>query len=71
MHGNLVNVTPVSVDTPQTIHRKSYQTELRHWLLVLRGLHPVISTGEESVQRMKVVDAMYKSAKIGKAVVLR
>jgi hypothetical protein len=28
----------------------------------VRGLHPLISTAEEAVQRMKIVDAVYKSA---------
>jgi predicted dehydrogenase len=68
MHGNLVNVAPANQETPQNLHRKSYQNELKHWISVLRKLHPIISTGEEAVHRMKVVDALYKSAKTGKAV---
>lgn len=67
MHGSLVNVAPVSHETPQTLYRKSYENELRHWIGALRGLHPVISTGEEAVHRMKIVDAIYKSAKSGKS----
>jgi len=67
MHGSLVNVAPVSHETPQTLYRKSYENELRHWVGSLRGLHPVISTGEEAVHRMKIVDAIYKSAKTGKS----
>ena len=71
MHGNLVNVAPASIDPPQIIYRKSYENELKHWIGTLRGLHPVVSTGEEAVHRMKVVDAIYKSAKRGKAVVIK
>ncbi len=71
MHGNLVNVAPASQDNPQALYRKSYENELKHWVSALRGLHPVISTGEEAVHRMKVVDAIYKSARLGKAVALR
>lgn len=67
MHGSLVNVAPVSHDTPQMLYRKSYENELRHWIGSLRGLHPVISTGEEAVHRMKIVDAIYSSAKTGKS----
>jgi predicted dehydrogenase len=70
MHGNLVNVTPVSHETPQSLYRKSYENELKHWVGSLRGLHAFISTGEDAVHRMKVVDAIYKSAKSGKSATL-
>ena len=70
MHGNLVNVAPASQDTPQTLYRKSYENELKHWVSVLQGLHPVLSTGDEAVHRMKIVDAIYQSARNGTAVVL-
>ena len=65
---NLVNVAPVSIDTPQMLYRKSYENELKHWVGTLRGLHPVISTGEESVHRMRIVDTIYRAAKRGKTV---
>jgi predicted dehydrogenase len=71
MHGNLVNVAPASQDNPQSLYRKSYENELKHWVTALRGLHPIISTGDEAVHRMKVVDAVYRSARLGKAVPLR
>ncbi len=71
MHGSLVNVTPASHETPQTLYRKSYENELKHWVGALRGLHPVISTGEESLHRMKIVDAIYRSAKLGKAIAIK
>lgn len=71
MHGNLVNVAPVSHETPQTLYWKSYDNELRHWVGALRGLHPVVSTGEEALHRMKIVDAIYDSAKKGKSVVVK
>ncbi|MEP0822862.1 MAG: Gfo/Idh/MocA family oxidoreductase [Ignavibacterium sp.] len=71
MHGSLVNVAPASHDTPQTLYRKSYENELRHWIGSLRGLHPVISSADDAVHRMKIVDAIYASAKTGKSVRLQ
>ena len=68
MHGNLVNVTPASHETPQTLYWKSYDNELKHWIGSLRGLHPLLSTGEEALHRMKIVDAIYQSAKKGKSI---
>jgi predicted dehydrogenase len=71
MHGSLVNVAPATHETPQVLYRKSYENELKHWVGALRGLHAVVSTAEESVHRMKIVDAIYRSAKIKKAVAIR
>ena len=71
MHDNLVNVAPASIETPQSLYRKSYENELKHWIGSLRGLHSVISSGEEAVQRMRVVDLIYKSAKRGKAIAFK
>ena len=71
MHGNLVNVAPASTETPQSLYRKSYENELKHWIGSLRGLHTVISTGDEAVHRMKIIDSIYKSAKRGKSVALK
>ena len=71
MHDNLVNVAPASVETPQSLYRKSYENELKHWIGALRGLHSIISDGDEAVQRMKVLERIYKSAKRGKAIAIK
>jgi len=71
MHGNLVNVTPVTHETPQTLYWKSYDNELKHWVGSLRGLHPVVSTGEEAIHRMKIVDSIYHSSKKGKSIAFK
>jgi predicted dehydrogenase len=69
LHGSLVNLAPAKMEPPQHLFRRSYENELKHFLGAVRGIHPVISTGDEAVQRMKVVDAVYKSARTGKEVV--
>ena len=68
LHGSLVNLAPAKMDSPQHLFKRSYENELRHFLGAVRGLHPVISTAEEAVQRMKIVDAVYKSARTGREV---
>ena len=67
-HGNLVNVAPAKVENRQTNYRKSYENELRHFLGAVRREHPVISTADEAVQRMKIVDAVYRSARLGREI---
>ena len=71
MHGNLVNVAPASIETSQSLYRKSYENELKHWVGSLRGLHTIISSGDEAVHRMKIMDAIYRSAKRDKAVEIK
>jgi predicted dehydrogenase len=68
MHSNVVNVTPVKTDTSQNALKKSYENELKHFIGSVRGIHPVISTAHEAVQRMKIVDAIYRSAAKGKEI---
>jgi predicted dehydrogenase len=70
LHGNLVNVAPAKIENPQVLFRRSYENELKHFLGAVRGTHPVISSADEAVQRMRVVDAVYRSAKQRKEIVL-
>ncbi|HZY10268.1 MAG TPA: Gfo/Idh/MocA family oxidoreductase [Bacteroidota bacterium] len=71
LHGNLVNVTPAKSETPINLFKKSYESELKHFVGAARGLHTVISTGEEAVLRMKIVEAIYRSAQKGKEISIK
>lgn len=44
------------------IHRKSFDSEIKHFVNSVLGFGPVISTVSEAVQTMKIIDAMYQSA---------
>ena len=70
LHGNLVNLAPAKIDSGHQLFKRSYENELKHFLGAVRDLHQVISTGEEAVQRMRIVDAVYRSAKKGKEVAI-
>jgi predicted dehydrogenase len=70
MHGNLVNVTPLRMDTPQNMYRRSYESELKHFLGAVRGLHPMISTADDALKRMKIIDGIYMSAEKRKEIAL-
>ncbi len=70
LHGNLVNLAPPKMESPQHIFKRSYENELKHFFGAVRDLHPIISTADEAVQRMRIVDAVYRSVRLGKEVVL-
>jgi len=71
LHGNLVNLAPPKMEPPQHIFKRSYENELKHFFGAIRDLHPVISTADEAVQRMRITDAVYRSVRLGKEVVLK
>ncbi len=71
MHGTLVNVTPLKMEKPANIFKRSYEYELNHFInCVANGSHN-LSSGAEALERMRVVDAMYKSAKSGKEIIFK
>ena len=71
MAGNPVNVTPVLGESSINYFKSSYEHELKHFIGAVRGLYPGISTGEEAVQRMKLVEAVYQSASKRKEIILK
>ncbi len=70
LHGNLVNLAPARMDPPQHMYKRSYENELRHFIGAVTKVHPVISTADEAVQRMRIVEAVYKSARTSREVTL-
>ena len=68
MHGSLINMTPRTEDTPIHLYKRSYKNELSHFIKCVRDNTPMLSSGEESLERMRIVEAMYESARVGREV---
>ncbi len=71
LHGSLVNVTPAKIESPLNLYKKSYENELRHFVGASLGFHQIISSADEAVNRMKIIDAIYQSAHKGREVVFK
>ena len=71
MHGTLVNVTPLKMEKPANIFKRAYEYELNHFINSVRTGSGLVSSGSEALDRMKIVDAVYKSAKLGKEVTFK
>jgi predicted dehydrogenase len=71
MHNTLVNVTPLKMEKPTNIFKRSYEYELSHFINSVRSSSTNLSDGIEALERMRIVDAVYKSAKSGKEVVFK
>lgn len=62
VENDYINLTPTQVDNPTVLFKKSYLNELKSFIGAINGLNPVFSPGEEAMQRMKIIEAMYLSA---------
>jgi predicted dehydrogenase len=71
LKSNGVKYSPVPnvfIKNDVSILRKSFEGALKHFLNSVRGIVPVISTIAEAVKRMKVIEALYQSAKEGREI---
>ncbi|MCX7878556.1 MAG: Gfo/Idh/MocA family oxidoreductase [Ignavibacteria bacterium] len=68
MHGTLVNVTPMKIEKPANIFKRTYEYELEHFMNCINSGSENVSTSREALDRMKIVDAIYKSARLGKEI---
>lgn len=62
MHGNLVNVTPEKSLSQKELHRSSFKYELRHFVECVRHNRQPVSSGQEALEILKVVESIYKAA---------
>lgn len=69
MHGNLVNVTPLHLSTTD-LFKKAYSKELSHFIKVVRGEEENMSSGDDALFVMKIIDALYESARLGEEVTI-
>jgi len=70
LHGNIVNLAPAKLEAPQHLFKRSYENELKHFIGAVKGLHQIVSTADEAVHRMRIVDGVYKSVRLGKEITL-
>jgi predicted dehydrogenase len=61
MHGELVNVTPGKMLRPADLYKKSFEYEVDHFVQCILHKRKPISTLEEAVEVMAVVEATYRS----------
>jgi predicted dehydrogenase len=67
MHGQLVNVTP-ELEGGRSYYKESYRREIDHFIECVKKNSKPLTTGEEALSVLKILDAMYKSAASGREV---
>lgn len=70
LHGNLVNLTPMLGQKPSDRYKKAYEAEIKHFYRVIHGDEDNISSAKDAVYLMRIIDALYKSARDKKEIQL-
>jgi len=70
MESSHIDYTVANQANQTNLFKKSYENELKHFIGVVRENTPVISTGDDAVSLMTLLEALYKSAKLRKEVSL-
>lgn len=52
------------------IYMKSYESELKHFINAVKGVVPMVSTIDDAIERMRIVEAIYASAEQQKEIQL-
>jgi len=66
-----IEVGSSQTENSAVLFQKSYLNELKSFIGAIRGINPVISTGEEALERIKIIEAMYKSSAEQKEIILK
>ncbi len=68
LHGNLVNVTPIQSNKNIDMFTNAFESEINNFVDVINGKEQAITPGSDGVYLMNIIDAIYKSAELGKQV---
>ena len=63
VENRFVDLKPNMTDSPSQLFKKSYFNELKSFVGAVRGLNPLFSSAERAVERLKIIETMYQSAK--------
>lgn len=63
-----IDYTPGSTGNKKDLYKKSYDNELKHFIGSIRGNNPVISSCQDAVHRMNLIESIYKSAELNQEI---
>jgi len=70
MHGSLVTVTPIQNEKAGDRYLRAYETEIRHFYDVIRQKEKNMSPPEDAVNVLRVIKALYDSARQNRDILL-
>lgn len=60
-----IDLTPASSSSNKNLFKKSYENELNHFVSAVKQNSKVISSSSDALERMKLIEGIYKSAEKG------
>jgi predicted dehydrogenase len=63
-----IELIPRQKENSLNLFKKSYQNELKSFIGIVKKLNPMVSSGEEALNRLKIMEAMYQSSKENKEI---
>lgn len=70
IRGKMVNITPSTDEGANIRYRRSYKNELRHFVACLNKNIPMQADAAEVAERLRILEALYRSAEAGKEITL-
>lgn len=67
--GHIDYTLPTSAN-PSNLYKKAFENELKHFVAAVRDNSPMVSSCEDAVMLMQLLEAIYKSAELKKEVML-
>lgn len=67
--GHIDYTLPTSVSA-SNLYKKAFENELKHFVAAVRDNSPMVSSGEDALMLMQLLEAIYKSAELKKEVML-
>ncbi len=58
----IIDLIPLQRENALTLFKKSYVNEIKSFIGAVKNLNPVFSSGDEALERMQILEAMYESA---------
>jgi predicted dehydrogenase len=63
-----IDYTPATTSNLKNLYKKSYENELKHFIGSIKSSHPVISSCDDALKRMELIENVYKSAELNQEV---
>ncbi len=70
MQGEQVNVTPLKSPDSRELYQASFESQMKKFMLALRGETEPESTIDEALETMKIIDLVYQSASKGREIIV-
>lgn len=63
-----IDFTPSTSTNLNNLYKKSYENELKHFIGTLQSNTPLMSSCEDALKRMELIEGIYKSAELNKEI---